>query len=88
MQPTFEALQCLATIVKALESAKTLSATKLKRTYGFDDAIFEDAVEYGAERKIIKVGRAQSVLVRGALRLMKLITKSDIPAGTIEIDYA
>jgi len=49
-------LQCLETIVQALQINKTMSATKLKRTYDFDSEIFDAAVRHGAEKKVLKWG--------------------------------
>lgn len=54
--PSIEAMQCLETIVKALAAEKRLSATKLKRTYGFDSSLFDEAVQYGHDKKVIKWG--------------------------------
>lgn len=54
--PSLEVLQCLETIVKALASEKTLSATKLKRTYEFNNEIFDAAVLHGHEKNILKWG--------------------------------
>lgn len=55
--PSISVLQCLEVIVKALEVDKALTATKLKRTYGFDLDIFDQAVEHGSNNKIIKWGK-------------------------------
>jgi hypothetical protein len=55
-QASFSALEYLAIIVSSLEKVgkKTLSATKLKRTHGFSDRLFLEAIEYGTSNKIIK----------------------------------
>ena len=50
-------LTCLRTVTLALqESSKPLSATRLLRTYKFDDTVFWEAVEYGYEKKFIEWG--------------------------------
>ena len=54
--PGIEILQCLETIVKALQTEKRISATKLKRTYNFDASVFDEAVQHGYDKKIIKWG--------------------------------
>lgn len=54
--PNIEVLKCLETIIKALENEKRLSATKLKRMFGFEEKIFNEAVQYGYDKKLVKWG--------------------------------
>lgn len=54
--PNIEILRCLETVVQALQIHKTMSGTKLKRTYDFDPDLFDAAVQHGSEKKVLKWG--------------------------------
>ena len=54
--PNIKVLQCLETVVQALQIHKTMSGTKLKRTYNLDADLFDAAVQHGSEKKVLKWG--------------------------------
>ncbi|WP_162801027.1 hypothetical protein [Azospirillum brasilense] len=64
---SLQALDCLSKITNILEGCEdSITATRLKRDYSFDDRIFEEAVAYGHENNIVSRGKFNKIsLIKG-----------------------